>query len=58
MSDGKVTVQFDKERETKNTVRYAEAGEEGRLGTIYVPKSTLAEIGEPDTIRVTIEAAR
>jgi hypothetical protein len=51
-----ITIQLEKERETKNTVRYAEASEEPKLGTLYVPKATLAEIGDPKSIRVTVEA--
>jgi hypothetical protein len=53
-----VTVRLDKERETKNTVRFAEVGDEDALliGTIYVPKATLDAIGNPDVIEVTIAA--
>ena len=49
------------ERDTKNTQRFAEVEDPDtgavRLGTIYVPKELLAELGNPDAIRVTIEAA-
>jgi hypothetical protein len=51
---------FTRERETKNTIRYAEdvAGEERPIvGNLYVLKSTVAELGDPERIRVTIEAA-
>jgi hypothetical protein len=45
------------ERETKNTVRFSEqavADQPERLGTLYVPKSTLAELKNPTTIVVTL----
>ena len=37
----RVTIQFTKEKETKNTIRYQEQPEEGRppiIGTLYVAK--------------------
>lgn len=52
---------FEKEKETKNTVRFAEKTAEGdapKVGTLYVPRYTLASIGykDGDVIRITIEA--
>ncbi len=47
----KVVVKFIKEKETKNTIRFEEVQEHGyaKIGTIYVPKSTLAMAGiKPD----------
>lgn len=45
----KVTVSFDMEKETKNTIRFNEAVggplDLPKVGTIYVPKQTLKEIG-------------
>lgn len=40
-------VKFIKEKDTKNTVRFTEVEEEGyaKIGTIYIPKSTLAQNG-------------
>lgn len=40
-------VQFVKEKETKNTVRFEEVETDGyvKIGTIYIPKSTLAQNG-------------
>lgn len=52
-----IQVELVKDRETKNTVRYAEEGEDTILGIVYIPKTTLAEIGTPDRISITIEAA-
>lgn len=50
-----VEVKFTEERETKHSVRFQEVGGE-KIGTIYVKKPTLAEIGNPRNIVVTIEA--
>lgn len=38
-------VKFEMEKETKNTVRFAEVEEDGyaKVGTVYIPKSTLAQ---------------
>ena len=38
-------VKFELEKETKNTVKFKEIEEDGyaKVGTIYVPKSTLAQ---------------
>jgi len=62
-----VTVAMDAERDTKNTRRFAEVeangatatpdGAEYLLGTLYVPKSTLDLLGNPQSIEVTIKAA-
>lgn len=40
-------VKFEKEKETKNTIRFKEVEEEGyaKVGTIYIPKVTLAQNG-------------
>lgn len=51
-----IIVTFEKERETKNAIRYQEIGGEF-IGTIYVKKDTLVAIGTPDRIIVRIEAA-
>ena len=53
-----LNVQFTREKETKNAVRFQEMVEDGRergvVGSIYVLKSDLAEIGNPDKLLVTI----
>lgn len=57
MSEVTVTMEFD--RETKRTRRYAEQSDDPVIGTLYVPKSTLAEaLGDPEprTITVTVAA--
>ena len=40
-------VKFEMEKETKNTIRFKEVEEEGyaKIGTIYIPKVTLAQNG-------------
>ena len=52
-----VVVEFARERETKNTVRYAEVVAEGEvaplIGVIYLQKPTAKELGNPDNIVVT-----
>lgn len=44
-----VTVSFEMEKDTKNTIRFKEvlSGplDVPKVGTVYVPKSTLKEIG-------------
>ena len=47
---------FKQEKETKNTIRYAEEAEERRpiVGTVYVDKYELPK-PYPERIRVTIE---
>lgn len=54
-----ISVSMNRERDTKNTVRFAEEGEreDQQLGTIYLPKRTLADLGNPKSVTVTIEAA-
>lgn len=45
----KVTVAFDMEKETKNTIRFKETVDSPldtpTIGTLYVPKATLKAIG-------------
>lgn len=45
----KVTVKLEMEKDTKNTIRFKEVVpgplDTPKLGTIYVPKTTLKEIG-------------
>ncbi len=52
-----VTLQFVKERETKNTVRYEEVEQETMalaVGTLYVQKHLLKQMGNPEKLSVTI----
>lgn len=53
-----IAVQFTKEKETKNAVRFQEDVEEDRdrgvVGSIYVLKTDLETLGNPNSIVVTI----
>lgn len=55
-----INLVFSKEKDTKNAVRFAENVEAGRergvVGNVYVLKTDLEKIGNPNTIKVTIEA--
>lgn len=55
-----VTVVLDREKATKNTVRYAERNgdEPTRIGTLYLQKATVAALGDPQAITITVDAAR
>jgi hypothetical protein len=50
---------FQRERETKNAVRFAEQVTDApaMVGTLYVQKYVLNRLGNPEQLRVTIEAA-
>ena len=49
---------FQRERETKNTVRFEEqvAYMPPVVGTLYVQKFALNRLGNPDCLRVTLDA--
>jgi hypothetical protein len=50
-----IELTFRRERETKNTVRYQEdEGGPGAVETIYVRKTALAGLGNPEKLRLTI----
>jgi hypothetical protein len=55
----KVTVEFDREKETKTAIRFSEveSDEPERMGTLYVKKYLLKRMGDPKRITVTLEAA-
>jgi hypothetical protein len=38
-------VVFEFEKETKNTVKFKEVGDDAKIGTVYVPKSTMEANG-------------
>lgn len=53
-----IKASFELEKETKNTIRYAEKPEVGKppvIGTIYIQKWALPD-ATPQTITVTVEA--
>ena len=55
-------VNFKMEKATKNTIRFAEVLESEldapKIGTIYVPKSTLGELGWKEESTLTIEIGK
>ena len=54
-----IELSFQRERETKNTVRFEEEVTDAppMVGTLYLQKYALNRLGNPDCLRVTIEAA-
>lgn len=52
-----VTVNFELERETKNTIRYSEVGDDAVIGTLYLKKSAAAKLGNPEKISVEVTAS-
>lgn len=55
-----IQVQFEQEKETKNTIRFNEVEGDGPpvIGTLYVQKYILRRLGNPDTLTVTIEPGK
>lgn len=57
----KTVVRFVKERDTKNTIRFNEVvakdGDPTVIGTLYVQKFAHQELGSPESLSITIEAA-
>lgn len=55
----KVTVSFELEKETKNTIRFKEVVADmldtPKVGVIYVPKATLKEIGYSQGAQLTMD---
>jgi hypothetical protein len=51
-----ISVEFKREKETKNTVRFAEVvtGDEPLVGVLYVQKNTSARLGNPESLTVTL----
>jgi hypothetical protein len=50
---------FEREKETKNTIRFQEVGEADDpkvIGPLYVQKWALKELGNPDSLTVTVTA--
>jgi len=52
-----VVAKFKKERETKNKVRYEEEGDSPVIDKLYVSKTSVKELGDPEELTVTIEAS-
>ena len=50
-----LTLTFEVERETKNKIRFQEVTDNApRIGTLYVDKTAVAELGNPDVLKVTV----
>lgn len=47
------TIELAFERPTKRTVRFAHPD----YGTVYVPNDVYEQLGQPETLRMTLEAA-
>ena len=55
-----VKIRFEREKETKNTVRFSEAAADGDplvVGTLYVQKFALKELGQPEAVEIIIRPA-
>jgi hypothetical protein len=57
MSD-QLALRFERERESKNTVRYQELAGDGEqvVGSLYVRKAELARLGDPRELMVIVRA--
>lgn len=49
-----IEVTLEREKETKNTVRYKELGTSPKVGVIYFPKATLDALGNPELLQVKV----
>ncbi len=49
-----VKVEMKKEKETKNTFRYQALKEDSPIPTLYISKSALAELGNPESITLSV----
>lgn len=47
---------MNKDKETKNTIRFAEETEDNNAKNLYLLKSEVNALGNPQSIKVTIEA--
>lgn len=54
----KVSVKFTREKETPGTVRFKEEGDpsDHKVGSLYLKKAAASDLGNPETLAVTIEA--
>lgn len=52
-----ITVEFQYEKDTANTVRYTEVVDDGAdklVGVLYIQKNTAARLGKPEKLTVTL----
>lgn len=47
---------FTKAKDTKNKVRYEEEGDDQVVGTLYITKEDVRDLGNPEKVEVTINA--
>ncbi len=53
-----IELKFVKEKDTKNTIRFAEQERDDGppvVGTLYIQKYALKQLGNPETLTVTIQ---
>lgn len=53
----KIVVVLNEPQEKKSVTRYDSDADDAAMRTAYVDKAALKKLGNPDSIRVTIEAA-
>ena len=58
LKEQSMQITMRKDKETKNSVRYAEEGSDNHAKNIYLLKTEAKELGDPAAIVVTIEAAK
>lgn len=51
-----VALDFDEEKKHSRRFKEVPIGNESRIGTLYVPRTTLAAIGNPDRLEIVIRA--
>lgn len=53
-------VKFTKVKETKGTWQYGEVGDSSthKVGSLYVKKATVTELGSPEEIEITLSAVK
>jgi len=59
MPEGKLELYFEKEKDTPGTRKFKEVkptdGSRAPVGNFYLTKAALAEIGDPENVKITIE---
>ena len=59
MSEDVLVIKFDKEKETKNTIRFSERenedGEPPMIGILYLQKFAVKRLGDPSVTEVVIK---
>ena len=60
MSRMAIEVEFRRERETKNTIRFeeveSESGDPPVIGSLYLQKWAVKRLGDPQKLKVTVDA--